>query len=549
MSDVLDFRIGDEARNDADVRSRLSDILLKTVLGGVIQVDDLYDPQTSKKTKKTAFIVMVSDAGFSAESSPNSIDISASQQQLAFANISYLPENLANGQTALVLTMSDDAHFYQNYIGNMPFNAAAAASAFDAAQFTNPGLALSLQFGLNDPAVLRDVLRQMASSTRANSMVMSLLSPYDHVFNQIGYGQGGMSTGRRGDVIFRNLQNGQFVQPYGQPAVPPPGQNFVPPVPGQCRGQNPKYRTGALWATLNSTSGMRGDDGNSFKFSFTKGGAMVGSEWNLSPSCAIGAVATAYYGNMKEWDDEVTSFDYSAGLYLVAAPFDQFEIRSFAGIGFQTYKMNRYIRNNAVYIGNNPASVFGINDHYDGETQGYSCNFTFEFSRPFTVSPNFVIRPALAIEYQYVQQDGFTEHLIGSDYSWTNSGYNQVNGVQGGTRGTYALQYSDMTFGRFLPRIGISTESHYANGGLQFRAAFLTPLLGERYAQSRQQFVSGSPLFRVRGADLGAGYLQFGGGGHFWIDREHTASIFADGDVYLGSFSTFNVSIGIQQNF
>jgi hypothetical protein len=378
---------------------------------------------------------------------------------------------------------------------------------------------------------------------------MNVWSPSDSLFNQIGYGHGGLSTGNRGNVVFRNIQTGKLQQPYGQPAVPPPGQQF--------RGQSPFYRTGSGWGAYTHSSFVMGDDNNSFRFTYDKNGAIIGNEWNLSPSAVIGGVAQLNEGKLNSRSDKTTSFDYNFGLYAVAAPFEQFEVKSFTGFGFQSYKMDRYIRNNDVFIGGGAgAGVFGINEHYDSETLGYSFNHSLEFARPFTVSPNFVIRPVAGFEYQNMRQNAFTEQMNeGSSMSWSNSGTNLAGDylAQGETSGTYGMDFRRMKFSRSLLRIGLNTESYFARGGWQFRAYHVARLAGDRTPVSRQSFSSGSDIFKVRAGDLGNSYAQLGMGSHYWLNQERTATLFMNGDwnfsIINNGYSRLGVDIGVQVGF
>ena len=533
-----------------------------TQLGGVIQADRIYDtdPNAQSKENPTAFIIIASE-GYTLNGLVQLV--TSETTDWVFANVDTLPIRMASGQIPAVLTVIDDPNFYRNHVskpGNS-FNAKSVASTLDDAMFTNPGLASAFQFGLNDPAVLRDTLRQVANATRANSVVMNVWSPSDQLFNQVGYGTGGLSTGNRGNVTYRNMQTGQLQQPYGRPAVPPPGHQFAPHG-AQTRGQSPFFRTGSIWGAYTHSNFSMGDDDNSFKYSYYRNGVMIGNEWNLTPSSVLGGVFTVNDGQLRSLDDRVKSVDYTFGLYFVAAPFEQFELKSYFGGGYQTYKTDRYIRNGAIFIGNNiiggsynPDSIFGINDNYSAETRGHSFNYAIEFARPFTMSPNFVIRPVAGFEYQSIQQNAYSDKKgIGEQVSWSNNGRNVAEGnfAEGATSGTFGMNYKSMTFSRSFLRLGFNTESYFARGGWQFRTYYVGRLTGDRFPVSEQSFTSGSRTFNVRGAELGS-YCQVGTGLNFWLNQDKTASIFMNGDWNFslggGGYSMLNANIGLLQNF
>jgi hypothetical protein len=531
-----------------------------TQLGGIIQADRIFDldDNAAYKEKQTQFIIIAS------EDYTGSIkSVTSATNKWVYANVELLPYQLATGQTAAVLTVIDDENYYRNRVarGGKSSNAEAVAEVLDNAMFTNPGLAQSAGFGINSPEVLNDLFRQLAAGTRANSIVMNLSSPWDNLFGHIGYGSGGLSTGGRGDITFRNLQTGQVERPFGRAGVPSPGSQFGPPMQGQYRGQSPFYRTAAVWGAYTHSNFSMGDDDNSFAYKFNRNGVILGNEWNLTPSSVLGGSVMVHEGNLTSLNDKVKSYDYNFAVYFVAAPFEQFELKSAASFGFQSYKMDRYIRNSDVYIcGGN--DIFGIDDMYDSETLGYSFNYAVEVARPFTVSPNFVIRPAAGFEYQTMRQNAYSEKMhASSTMSWSGNGMNIADDfiTRGGnsqgsaTSGTYGLDYQQQNFNRTLVRLGFNTESYFARGGWRFRAYHIGKLTGDRYPESTQSFTSGSQLFTVRGADLGNSYAQVGLGANLWLNRERTATLFANGDWNFSlvnrGYSMLNVNTGVMFNF
>jgi hypothetical protein len=521
------------------------------IMGGVLQVDDIYDADTARG-HRTNFVVAASDI------INGQFDLITSEtRDLVYANVIILPPPLPTGQAAAVLTLVDDAHWYEHRNGgNMSYNEKSVASALDDAMQTAPGLAQSLGFGINTDAALRDVMRQMAGSVRANAVMMNVWSPNEAVFNQIGYGQGGMSTGSRGDLVYQDQRTGRMTMPYGRPAVPPPGQQFASPPNTQIRGQSPFYRSGSIWGNYTHSSFITGDDDNSYKFRYDRDGVIIGSEWNLAPSWALGGVAMMNTGKLKQVSDEVKSQDYNIGFYVVGAPYEQFEFKSYIGFGFQSYKSDRYIRNSDVFImfrGNGDS--YGIDDHYDSDANGCSFNYALELARPFRTSPNFVLRPSAGFDVQVISQEGYSEQLnAGQGSSWSNNGLNMSNGhlVQKEVYGTYGLDYQNLTYSRVTGRLGVSTESYFARGGWQFRGYYSSRLWGDKYPESDQRFISGGKSFNIRGTELGNDYFTLGLGTHLWLNRERTATLFIDYDanIYMEHGANRHIfNIGLQQSF
>ncbi|GHT16498.1 hypothetical protein FACS1894189_0310 [Planctomycetales bacterium] len=519
-------------------------------MGGTLQVDDIYDPNSAKEGK-TSYLIIASE-----EYEGRFDVITSATQNVHFANVEILPPMLPTGQWGAILTLIDDANWYEHRSGGMSYNERSVASALDDAMTSAPGLALSLGFGNNPDAVLRDVMRQMAGSVRANGVMMNVWSPNEILFNQIGYGQGGMSTGSRGDLVYQDQRSGRMTMPYGRPAVPPPGQQFAPPPNAQIRGQSPYYRTGSIWGNYTHSSFLTDDDDNSYKFRYDRDGVIIGSEWNLAPSWVLGGVAMMNTGKLKQVADEVESQDYGFGFYFVGAPYEQFEFKSYLGFGFQSYKSDRYIRNSDVYIMfRDKGNALGINDHYDSDTVGYSFNYALELARPFRTSPNFVLRPSAGIDVQVISQNGYSEQLnAGQGASWANNGLNMADGhqTQGEVYGTYGLSYRNMTYSRVTGRLGASTESYFARGGLQLRGYYSSRLFGDKYPESEQRFTSGAKAFNIRGTELSNDFFTLGIGSHLWLNRERMATLFVDYDanVYMEHGANRHIfNIGFQQSF
>ena len=545
-------------------------LLGTTQLGGRVQADLIFDLDSDARSKETltSYIIIASE-GYTYDSSVKTIG--SSTNDWVFANVDVLPILMPSGQSPAVLTVIDDPHYYRNRVrqAGAKHNAQSVANALDKAMQTNPGLALSLQFGLNSPEMLNSTLRQMANPTRANSVMMNVTSPSDHLFNRIGYGVGGMSTGARADVVFRNNRTGKLHQPYGQPGVPMPEQQFAPPPAmatgpgGQYRGQNPNYRTASIWGAYTHSTTFKDGDQNSYKYTAHRNGVMFGNEWNLTPSSVIGGVAMINNTKLNSRGDEVKSDDYTFGVYLVAAPYEQFELRSFIGGGYQTYKGDRYLQSNSVFITGGATGVsygqsdiFGINDHYEWDTKGSSFNYSLELARPFALYQNFIFRPVLGFEYQNIRQKAYSERKgTGSRISWSNNGLNMAENMetQGDTTGTYGMDYRAMTFARTLVRFGYNTESYFSRGGFQMRKYYVVPITGDRYPTSAQSFTSGSEVFNVRGANMRYHYSQLGFGTHVWLNQDRTATLFVDGDWNFswnqGTYNVFNVSGGLQINW
>jgi hypothetical protein len=398
------------------------------------------------------------------------------------------------------------------------FNEKSVATAIDASLFERPDIAFSLGDASNSVADLRDMYRQIGASARANSALINLWNPSELLFNRIGYGNGSMSTGNRGRVDWNRL-SGRTNRVLGQTPV--------------------LRRTGSLWGDFTQTYFNAESDGNSDNYNISRSGVMVGGEWNLTPYSAIGAIAAYNNSTLKQTGDKLKSDDYILGTYFVCAPFNEFEFKSYIGLGFQEYDMDRHVRNeNIVY--NSITGAKGIFERYHSNTKGNTFNLSFELARPLMLHPTFILRPTLGFDLQSLWQNAFTEQ----DYS-------AISDTYGNSR--YGLRYNRMNFNRSILRIGFSSETSGSRGGIRMRAFYNTNLGNKNVPISEVAFVGTGNVFRIHGVDLGKNFLSLGVGANYWLDGEKTSSLFLDYDANIYNtkqkVDAHTFSIGFLQNF
>lgn len=436
-------------------------------------------------------------------------------------NVSFL--NIAPGYTRkrdgyeeMVLTIVRDMTFFQKKAKT--FNETSTARAIDNSLFDSPMVSYSMADKSNTDTDIRSMLNQIGGSIRANSAMMNLWNPSEMVFNRVGWGNGQMQTGDRGRLNWDRM--------CGRTA--------------RMLGQSPySTRSGSFWADSIHTSFDAEADGNADKYRYSRTGFMVGAEWNLTPYSAVGAIAAYTDTKLKQTGDKVDSDDYMLGAYFVFAPMNEFEIKTYIGLGFQEYDMNRYIRNgNIVY--DHITGDKGINDRYRSDTKGNSFNFSLELSRPLMLHPTFILRPTLGVDAQHIWQNGFSEN----DFEMWNDSY--------GT-GYYGLKFKRMHFDRILCRAGFSSETTGPRGGIRMRAFYVTDVGGNDYPESKQVFKTGGEQFLIRGTKLSRNYLNLGVGANLWLDGERTCSLFFDYDSNIYNCSrkiyAHSISAGFVQNF
>ena len=405
------------------------------------------------------------------------------------------------------------------------FNERAVATAIDNSLFDSYQVAFSLADNRNNTAEVQNMYHQIAGAVRANSLMINLWNPSEVLFPRIGWGNGQMETGKRGQVDWSRVA--------GKKA--------------KILGQTPdRSRVGSLWGDVMNTTLNAESDGNSDGYYFNRTGFMVGSELSLTPHSAIGAIASYHNSELKQVGDKVKSNDYLLGAYFVAAPFNSFEFKAYMGLGMQDYDIDRRIYNANIITDRVPLEaggmgvLRGINDRYTGKTQGNSFNVSLELAKPFELHPTFILRPTLGFDVQHVWQFGYAEN----DFSHLSASYGS---------NIYALHYTRSHLSRGLLRAGFSSETSGPRGGIRMRAFYVSQLDGDRYPSSTAAFATGGERFTIRGVNVGDGYLHLGVGAHYWFDGEKTSSMFFDYDANIYGVShkvnAHMVNVGFLQKF
>ncbi len=406
--------------------------------------------------------------------------------------------------TELQLAVIRDADYFKKHAET--FNEISAATAIDNSFFKSYKVGFALGDKNNRPEDLRDMYRQIGADVRANSAMMNLWSPSELLFPRIGWGNGQMETGDRGKVNWNRIC-GRTAKMLGQEP-----QRFS--------------RVGSLWAQGMYTDFTANSDGNAYGYRFSRTGMMIGGEKNLTPYSAIGMIGMYNYGHLRERADKVDSNDYCLGTYFVCAPFNEFEVKAYLGLGFQDYTMERTLYN-ANLTPNGP-------EKYKSDFVGNTLNFSVELARPLMLHPTFILRPTLGVDSQYLWQGGATER------DWLGTGI-------------YKLHFQKMDHHRALFRAGFSSETSGPRGSIRMRAFYVVQFAGENYPISNGSFAPGGQVFGIRGVDLGGNYLNLGVGANLWLDGERASSLFFDydGAIYgTGNKTLANaVSFGYSLNF
>ncbi|MDR2643983.1 MAG: autotransporter domain-containing protein [Planctomycetaceae bacterium] len=419
--------------------------------------------------------------------------------------------------TVAQITFFPNSHYFEDK-GNS-WNTRSVGRAIDNETWNVPELAFSLLGSKDDPATLNDVLHQIATDIRANSIMSGVLNPSRALFPRIGWGNGQMASGERGRINWEINRERTIMNQFDQ-----------------LRGQAPqRLRNGSLWFDYIGQSISSPSDGNSSAYSTYVNGGIIGGEWNITQHSAIGLVLGYGNGATKSGSNKVRVNDYFGGIYFVATPFNQYEFKAYVGLGRQEYTMHHTIYNSSLKD-SNTGQIIGIFDRYYGRTDGTTITTSYELTRPIMITERFIVRPTFGVDSQHAWQDGFSEEVLSS----TNNGL-------------YALTFDDMYLNHNMVRLGINSESIGPRGSLWLRGFYNFNFGGNGFPTSRARFTQGGNKFDVRGADIGWDAINLGVGFHLWINADHSASFITDvnTDIFIGNSgaSAFGLRLGILHNF
>jgi hypothetical protein len=422
--------------------------------------------------------------------------------------------------TVAQVTFFPNSHFFESR--GSTWNTRSVGRAIDNATWEVPELAFALLGAKDDPATMNNVLHQIATDIRANSIMSGVLNPSRVLFPRIGWGNGQMDSGERGRINWEINRERTIMNQFSQ---------F-----NQSRGQAPqRLRNGSIWFDYIGQSISSPSDGNSSKYNTYVNGGIIGGEWNITQHSSIGLVAGYGNGATKSERNKVRVNDYFGGLYFVATPFNQYEFKAYIGLGRQEYSLYHTIYNNTLKD-SDTGEIVGIFDNYFGRTDGTTINTSYELTRPIMITERFILRPTVGVDSQYAWQSGFTEEALSTT-----------------SNGLYALTFDSMYLNHNMVRLGINSESIGPRGSLWLRGFYNFNFGGHSYPTSRVSFAKGGGKFDIRGADIGWDAINLGVGFHLWLNADHSASFITDfnTDLYIGnsSASSFGIRFGVVQNF
>lgn len=333
--------------------------------------------------------------------------------------------------------------------------------------------------------LLGNLMEQLSGDTHANAMYLGLYRPWTAPLSHVNLGA---------QMVFT-----------GNPTKPLGNMNRV-------------------WITPTYTGTELKDDGNARSGGITRTGAQIGVDRRIAQNASAGIALGYHSAYLYQEDDRVQFCDLQLGAYGGAMVGNYFEVRSYLGLGLQTYDSTRIVNLAILGAGDDSQSAFGKAD-------GCGIYFTTEFSRPVFCGP-IIVRPTLAIDSETAIRKEFTE-----------------------TGDEVALRVGRTSFSRNRFRIGGSFETNpqpTSRVVLTSRIFYGVQLDGQDYARVDSQFdsVQADPGQTIRSIASGFNYLDVGGGIKSHINKARTLTGILNYDGSFSEYSNTNtVALGLMYIF
>lgn len=352
---------------------------------------------------------------------------------------------------------------------------------------------------MSSDAAYRNALDVLSGSVRENALLFAMSEPWRRPLDNIGFHRLSLALERK--------------KPRGACEETTLGQSkgYMPKLPMNRLGlaHDLWLETFYRYDKLDSDHNTTGGEGN-------RGGFVLGSGLpTISRESLLGISIGYAGGEYKQSGSQVDLDDFQFGLYGGMNLLNRnLQIRGYVGYGIQDYSMDRSIRFGALNTHRNHASM-----------DGTSISAALVLVRPMDMSDTWMLKPSFGIDFERVEQDGFTET---------------------GSVGT-GWVYDDASFSRTMLRLGFTSDHQFQRIEVSGRFIYGIKVAGDKYASSRH-YVPGSPQsnFNVSSVDIGSSVFDFGIGGNYGLNRSRSALLFLDYNATITENSSAHVgSLGI----
>ena len=244
-------------------------------------------------------------------------------------------------------------------------------------------------------------------------------------------------------------------------------------------------------------------------------GVLVGYDKALSSKSTLGFLFAYSDSDLKQLYSRVSADDFLFGLHYNTLLQQRYELKLWGSYGTQAYRLRRELPL--------PEQDGRTTARYSGNTVALSSQIAMPLKWRTTV-----LRPFAALDLNVVQQNSATEQ-----------GYEAI-----------ALRYNDACWTQLSGRVGVRTDYVWRRWESHASLSYALMFAGNEAPTVKNQFIAGGQSFKIQGTDLGRHFVNFGLGGHRWLDHQKTRMLFVQYNGEYGKNSNEQtVSLGYQHAF
>jgi hypothetical protein len=326
---------------------------------------------------------------------------------------------------------------------------------------------------------LREAERLLGGEIKASSFYLPIRSPWRFGFDRVNWSD-------KGHKIYFGPQN----------------------------YNNPQTQKHTLWATAYFDYQSIDDDHNTSAMSTQRVSLMTGYDRVLPASFDVGifsdsSVSFLFSYAQPKLDQKgcrVIANDYLAAFHSATRILSTYELKSWLGIGTQTYKLHRKIPI--------PNQIPDLYANYKGN----SASGSIQIARPIKWY-GLTFRPHAAFDLSYVKQ------------------YNAHESFNGEVMKQTALQYHSSDWTQFFARTGLRLDYSRNCINLNATLGYSYLLLGEQAPKTTHEFIhAGGGKFNILGNNLNRSFVNVDLGTQLHLNKIKTRSLYLQ---YNGNYSKY----------
>lgn len=263
------------------------------------------------------------------------------------------------------------------------------------------------------------------------------------------------------------------------------------------RGQVAASTGRSFWYTPMARANKFGTNYIGGKYDFNAYGMQVGSTLYSNRNNALGLMLGYERGTLKNHLDRIRSHDYYLGLYYGHMFNNGYELRTFVGGGYQKFTTSRS----------------DLDHSYSTSYNGSSFELNVEYGRYFAGQNGTLVRPFIAADWEYADQQSSQEKAVGNAYR----------------------HYKRAYLSQFLVRFGLDLEKRWQRVDLNGGISYAGMLFGRTQARGEIYYPVRDAYTMSRSARMGRSTLTLKTGLNWHLNplRTFTVSVDYFADIYM----------------